>query len=67
MQVAARRAAQFRSFSDGSATVGLRYALPLQEANSPEYRLDHSHSASSLTTKGIGHLIRKGTGGRSSV
>uniref|UniRef100_A0A0D6R3D7 NAD-dependent epimerase/dehydratase domain-containing protein n=1 Tax=Araucaria cunninghamii TaxID=56994 RepID=A0A0D6R3D7_ARACU len=66
MQVAARRATQLRSLSDSSGILGLRYAFPVHEASS-EYRLDHSRPASSLTVKGIGHLLRKGTGGRSSV
>lgn len=67
MQVGARRAAQLRPLSDSSATLGLRYAYSLQAASSREYRIGDSRFASSLSTKGIGHLIRKGTGGRSSV
>lgn len=31
------------------------------------YGADHPRYGSSLATKGVGHLIRKGTGGRSSV
>ncbi|CAL5436484.1 unnamed protein product [Camellia sinensis] len=31
------------------------------------YGADHPRYASTLTTKGVGHLVRKGTGGRSSV
>ncbi|KAL7172663.1 hypothetical protein ACSBR2_032193 [Camellia fascicularis] len=31
------------------------------------YGNDHPRYASSLTTKGVGHLVRKGTGGRSFV
>jgi len=66
MQPAARRATQLRPLSGGNAFLGLRYAFPVQGASS-DYKFDHSRSASSLTDKGIGHLIRKGTGGRSSV
>lgn len=66
MQVAARRAGQLRPLSDSNAVLGLRYAFAVQGA-SPEYKFDYTRSASSLTDKGIGHLIRKGTGGRSSV
>ncbi|THG01511.1 hypothetical protein TEA_013703 [Camellia sinensis var. sinensis] len=32
-----------------------------------DYGNDHPRYASTLTTKGVGHLVRKGTGGRSSV
>ncbi|KAI7984604.1 hypothetical protein LOK49_LG15G00704 [Camellia lanceoleosa] len=32
-----------------------------------DYGNDHPQYASTLTTKGVGHLVRKGTGGRSSV
>lgn len=66
MQPAARRATQLRPLSGGNAFLGLRYAFPVQGASS-DYKFDHSRSTSSLTDKGIGHLIRKGTGGRSSV
>ncbi|GMP26277.1 hypothetical protein CsSME_00002783 [Camellia sinensis var. sinensis] len=31
------------------------------------YGADHPRYASALTTKGVGHLVSKGTGGRSSV
>ncbi|KAA8543429.1 hypothetical protein F0562_021076 [Nyssa sinensis] len=31
------------------------------------YGADYPRYASTLTTKGVGHLVRKGTGGRSSV
>ncbi|XP_077252724.1 NADH dehydrogenase [ubiquinone] 1 alpha subcomplex subunit 9, mitochondrial-like [Tasmannia lanceolata] len=32
-----------------------------------DYGIDHPRHGSTLTTKGVGHLVRKGTGGRSSV
>ncbi|XP_077229390.1 NADH dehydrogenase [ubiquinone] 1 alpha subcomplex subunit 9, mitochondrial-like [Tasmannia lanceolata] len=32
-----------------------------------DYGIDHPRHGSTLATKGVGHLVRKGTGGRSSV
>lgn len=31
------------------------------------YGVDHPRYGSTIATKGVGHLVRKGTGGRSSV
>jgi NADH dehydrogenase (ubiquinone) 1 alpha subcomplex subunit 9 len=31
------------------------------------YGIDHERYVSTIATKGVGHLVRKGTGGRSSV
>jgi hypothetical protein len=32
-----------------------------------DYGIDHERYVSTIATKGVGHLVRKGTGGRSSV
>ncbi|KAL3604609.1 hypothetical protein D5086_005468 [Populus alba] len=37
------------------------------EGTGVDYGADHPRHASSIAAKGVGHLIRKGTGGRSSV
>lgn len=39
----------------------------LYSLSDPRYGADHSRYGSTLATKGGGHLVRKGTGGRSSV
>eukprot|EP00252_Welwitschia_mirabilis_P009069 TRINITY_DN21364_c0_g1_i1.p1 TRINITY_DN21364_c0_g1~~TRINITY_DN21364_c0_g1_i1.p1 ORF type:complete len:399 (-),score=73.05 TRINITY_DN21364_c0_g1_i1:363-1559(-) len=64
MQIAARRVTGLRSLSDG-------YASFISQAPNAygfsQGSLEQSRSVSSLAVKGVGHLVRKGTGGRSSV
>ncbi|PSR94896.1 NADH dehydrogenase [ubiquinone] 1 alpha subcomplex subunit 9 like [Actinidia chinensis var. chinensis] len=46
---------------------GISYLKSLYPISDHHYGADHPRYASSLATKGVGHLVRKGTGGRSSV
>lgn len=56
-----------------SRRLGHQYLKPsptissLKSIYDQHYVVDHPRYASTLATKGVGHLVRKGTGGRSSV
>ncbi|GFZ13485.1 NAD(P)-binding Rossmann-fold superfamily protein [Actinidia rufa] len=63
MQAVSRRfGSQFSKPSPGISS--LKSLYPISDHH---YGADHPRYASSLATKGVGHLVRKGTGGRSSV
>ncbi|MFS7902418.1 hypothetical protein Hanom_Chr01g00011061 [Helianthus anomalus] len=63
MQTVSRRLAR-ENLSSRSSIYSLKSLYPVSDRCYGEY--DRRY-ASTLTTKGIGHLVRKGTGGRSSV
>ncbi|XP_057473874.1 NADH dehydrogenase [ubiquinone] 1 alpha subcomplex subunit 9, mitochondrial-like [Actinidia eriantha] len=60
--VSRRFGSQFSKPSPG--IFSLKSLYPISDHH---YGADHPRYASSLATKGVGHLVRKGTGGRSSV
>ncbi|XP_022954163.1 NADH dehydrogenase [ubiquinone] 1 alpha subcomplex subunit 9, mitochondrial-like [Cucurbita moschata] len=64
MQAISRRLAQQQSLNSPSSISSLKFIYPLSHhycgADRPRYE-------STLATRGVGHLVRKGTGGRSSV
>ncbi|XP_042515412.1 NADH dehydrogenase [ubiquinone] 1 alpha subcomplex subunit 9, mitochondrial [Macadamia integrifolia] len=61
MQAYSRRLGhQFLKPSPAFSTLRPAYSIS-------DYGCDHPRYGSSLATKGVGHLVRKGTGGRSSV
>ncbi|KAL2323389.1 hypothetical protein Fmac_027768 [Flemingia macrophylla] len=45
-------------------STSLKFIYPISDHH---YVADHERCVSTLATKGVGHLVRKGTGGRSSV
>ncbi|PIA40062.1 hypothetical protein AQUCO_02500052v1 [Aquilegia coerulea] len=45
----------------------LSYLNSLYSVSNTNYGIDHPRYVSDLANKGVGHLVRKGTGGRSSV
>ncbi|XP_059433413.1 NADH dehydrogenase [ubiquinone] 1 alpha subcomplex subunit 9, mitochondrial [Corylus avellana] len=64
MQAIARRVGQ-QSLKPSSPSISsLRAIYPVSDHC---YGADHPRYGSTLATKGVGHLVRKGTGGRSSV
>ncbi|XP_062079602.1 NADH dehydrogenase [ubiquinone] 1 alpha subcomplex subunit 9, mitochondrial [Humulus lupulus] len=63
MQAVARRLGQ-SSLSPSPSISSLKSIYPLYDHY---YGAEHPRYGSTLATKGIGHLVRKGTGGRSSV
>ncbi|KAI3829793.1 hypothetical protein L1987_03921 [Smallanthus sonchifolius] len=63
MQTISRRLAR-ENLSSRSAIYSLKSLHPISD---PYYGAYDRRYASTLTTKGVGHLVRKGTGGRSSV
>ncbi|XP_062149424.1 NADH dehydrogenase [ubiquinone] 1 alpha subcomplex subunit 9, mitochondrial [Alnus glutinosa] len=64
MQAIARRVGQ-QSLKPASPSISsLKSIYPLSDHC---YGADHPRYGSTLATKGVGHLVRKGTGGRSSV
>ncbi|XP_059660187.1 NADH dehydrogenase [ubiquinone] 1 alpha subcomplex subunit 9, mitochondrial [Cornus florida] len=63
MQAISRRLGH-QSFKSNAAISSFKSIYPLYDQC---YGADHPRYASTLTTKGVGHLVRKGTGGRSSV
>ncbi|KAG7025254.1 NADH dehydrogenase [ubiquinone] 1 alpha subcomplex subunit 9, mitochondrial [Cucurbita argyrosperma subsp. argyrosperma] len=64
MQALSRRLTQQQSLNSPSSISSLKLIYPLSHhysgADRPRYE-------STLATRGVGHLVRKGTGGRSSV
>ncbi|XP_020228544.1 NADH dehydrogenase [ubiquinone] 1 alpha subcomplex subunit 9, mitochondrial isoform X1 [Cajanus cajan] len=51
-------------------STSLKFIYPISDHRNlpfPNYVADHERYVSTLATKGVGHLVRKGTGGRSSV
>ncbi|RVW53713.1 NADH dehydrogenase [ubiquinone] 1 alpha subcomplex subunit 9, mitochondrial [Vitis vinifera] len=63
MQALSRRLAH-QSFNQSPAISSLKSIYPLSDHY---YGADHPRLGSTLAPKGVGHLVRKGTGGRSSV
>ncbi|EXB46030.1 hypothetical protein L484_015891 [Morus notabilis] len=63
MQAVARRLGH-QSLSPSPSISALKSIHPLFDSY---YGADHPRCGSTLATKGLGHLVRKGTGGRSSV
>ncbi|KAL5562021.1 hypothetical protein UlMin_031768 [Ulmus minor] len=63
MQAISRRLGH-QSLSQSSSISSLKSVYPLHDRH---YGADHPKYGSTLATKGVGHLVRKGTGGRSSV
>ncbi|KAF3436079.1 hypothetical protein FNV43_RR23171 [Rhamnella rubrinervis] len=63
MQAVARRLGH-QSLSPSPSVSSLKSTYPLYDHF---YGADHPKYGSTLATKGVGHLVRKGTGGRSSV
>ncbi|KAG6724510.1 hypothetical protein I3842_03G261200 [Carya illinoinensis] len=64
MQAISRRLGGQSLKTSSPSTLSLKSIYPLSDHC---YGADHPRYGSSLATKGVGHLIRKGTGGRSSV
>jgi NADH dehydrogenase (ubiquinone) 1 alpha subcomplex subunit 9 len=64
MQAVARRLGQ-KSLSPSPSISSLKSIYPLNYDH--YYGAEHPRYGSTVATKGIGHLVRKGTGGRSSV
>ncbi|XP_038906582.1 NADH dehydrogenase [ubiquinone] 1 alpha subcomplex subunit 9, mitochondrial [Benincasa hispida] len=64
MQALSRRLAQQQSLSSSSSIYSLKFIYPLSHHYSGA---DRPRYDSTLATRGVGHLVRKGTGGRSSV
>nr|ACU23211.1 unknown [Glycine max] len=60
MQTIARRLGQ----QSLRPSTSLKSIYPISDHH---YGMDHERYVSTLATKGVGHLVRKGTGGRSSV
>ncbi|GFY99531.1 NAD(P)-binding Rossmann-fold superfamily protein [Actinidia rufa] len=60
--VSRRFGSQFSKPSPGISSIKSLYPI-----SDHHYGADNPRYASSLATKGVGHLVRKGTGGRSSV
>ncbi|GMN50420.1 hypothetical protein TIFTF001_019583 [Ficus carica] len=63
MQAVARRLGH-QSLGPSPSISSLKYIYPF---NDSYYGTDHPRYGSTLATNGLGHLVRKGTGGRSSV
>ncbi|KAG6787476.1 hypothetical protein POTOM_009116 [Populus tomentosa] len=63
MQAISRRLGH-QSLKPAASLSSFKSIYPLSDHH---YGADHQRHASSLAAKGVGHLIRKGTGGRSSV
>ncbi|XP_052211637.1 NADH dehydrogenase [ubiquinone] 1 alpha subcomplex subunit 9, mitochondrial [Diospyros lotus] len=63
MQAVSRRLGH-RSLQSSTAICSLKSIYPLSDH---QYGADHPRYAFTLATKGAGHIVRKGTGGRSSV
>ncbi|KAI4349331.1 hypothetical protein L6164_009932 [Bauhinia variegata] len=63
MQAIARRLGH-QSLRTSTSISSLKYIYPISDHYNGA---DHERSVSTLATKGVGHLVRKGTGGRSSV
>ncbi|KAJ9697054.1 hypothetical protein PVL29_009006 [Vitis rotundifolia] len=63
MQALSRRLGH-QSFNQSPAISSLKSIYPLSDHY---YGADHPRLGSTLAPKGVGHLVRKGTGGRSSV
>ncbi|KAL2978275.1 hypothetical protein AAZX31_13G110800 [Glycine max] len=66
MQTIARRLGQ----QSLRPSTSLKSIYPISDHRNlpfPNYGMDHERYVSTLATKGVGHLVRKGTGGRSSV
>ncbi|XP_010540921.1 PREDICTED: NADH dehydrogenase [ubiquinone] 1 alpha subcomplex subunit 9, mitochondrial [Tarenaya hassleriana] len=66
MQAVSRRLAH-RPFAGGAQIYPSSYLKLLYEVPDHYHGIDDRRYSSSLATKGMGHLARKGTGGRSSV
>ncbi|KAE7997898.1 hypothetical protein FH972_002491 [Carpinus fangiana] len=64
MQSIARRVGQQSLKAPSPSISSLRAIYPVSDHC---YGADHPRYGSTLATKGVGHLVRKGTGGRSSV
>ncbi|KAG6576077.1 NADH dehydrogenase [ubiquinone] 1 alpha subcomplex subunit 9, mitochondrial, partial [Cucurbita argyrosperma subsp. sororia] len=64
MQAISRRLAQQQSLNSPSSIASLKFIYPLSH---PHCGADRPRYESTLATRGVGHLVRKGTGGRSSV
>lgn len=63
MQAISRRLTH-ESFKAAPSIASLKSLYPISD---PRYGVDQPRYGSTLATKGVGHLVRKGTGGRSSV
>ncbi|XP_023005029.1 NADH dehydrogenase [ubiquinone] 1 alpha subcomplex subunit 9, mitochondrial-like [Cucurbita maxima] len=64
MQALSRRLTQQQSLNSPSSISSLKLIYPLSHHYSGD---DRPRYESTLATRGVGHLVRKGTGGRSSV
>ncbi|KAM3683397.1 hypothetical protein ACJW31_12G144400 [Castanea mollissima] len=69
MQAISRRIVQQQqqSLKSSSASISPLKSLYSISSSDHRYGADHPRYGSTLATKGVGHLVRKGTGGRSSV
>ncbi|KAI4350308.1 hypothetical protein L6164_004776 [Bauhinia variegata] len=63
MQAITRRVG-YQLLKPSTSISSLKYIYPISDHY---YGADHERCVSTLATKGVGHLVRKGTGGRSSV
>ncbi|XP_010548735.1 PREDICTED: NADH dehydrogenase [ubiquinone] 1 alpha subcomplex subunit 9, mitochondrial [Tarenaya hassleriana] len=66
MQAVSRRLA-YRPLAGGAPIYSSSYLNSICEGSSHHHGKDNRRYSSSLAAKGVGHLARKGTGGRSSV
>ncbi|CAK7349503.1 unnamed protein product [Dovyalis caffra] len=67
MQAISRRLGH-QSLKPSASLSSFKSIYPVSDhCNPPYHGADHQRYGSTLATKGVGHLVRKGTGGRSSV